>query len=262
METMTILESIILGVVEGATEFLPISSTGHLILASSLLGVLQSDFVKTFEIAIQLGAILAVVVLYFKSFFDWRLLSKLATAFIPTAIIGLAFYKVVKDYALGNSMLVLWTLFIGGVVLILFERWHGRQEDIAPAVAPRDISWRQAVLVGLAQAVAIIPGVSRSGATIIGGLALGINRTTIVEFSFLLAVPTMAAATGFSLYRGGALAFSGQEWTVFAVGFITSFVVALATVRWFLSYIRHHSFTSFGVYRILLSLVFFAYLFA
>ena len=262
MGIMTILESVILGIVEGATEFLPISSTGHLILASSLLGVFQIDFVKTFEIAIQLGAILAVIVLYFKSFFDWRLLSKLAAAFIPTAIIGLAFYNFVKEYALGNNILVLWALLIGGVVLILFERWHGRLEDVAPAVAPRDISWRQAVLVGLAQAMAIIPGVSRSGATIIGGLALGINRATIVEFSFLLAVPTMVAATGFSLYEGGALAFSSQEWMALAVGFVTSFVVALATVYWFLAYIRTHSFTSFGIYRILLSLVFFAYLFA
>lgn len=262
IETMTILESIILGIVEGATEFLPISSTGHLILASSLLGVLQSDFVKTFEIAIQLGAILAVVVLYFKSFFDWRLVSKIAAAFIPTAVIGLAFYQVIKDYALGNSMLVLWALFIGGVVLIAFERWHGKREDVATPIAPQDITYRQAVLVGLAQAVAIIPGVSRSGATILGGLALGINRATIVEFSFLLAVPTMTAATGLALYKGGAIAFSTQEWVLFAVGFVTSFVVALATVYWFLAYIRHHSFTSFGVYRIVLSLAFFVFFFA
>ncbi|MDO8408398.1 MAG: undecaprenyl-diphosphatase UppP [bacterium] len=259
---MDIFESIILGIVEGATEFLPVSSTGHLILASSVLGVLQSDFVKTFEIAIQLGAILAVVVLYFKSFFDWRLLSKLAVAFIPTGIIGLALYKVITAYAFGNDILVLWALLIGGIALIAFERWHGKREDVATPIAPRDLTYRQALLVGLAQAVAIIPGVSRSGATILGGLALGINRATIVEFSFLLAVPTMVAATGLSLYKGEALAFSGQEWTALTVGFITSFVVALATVHWFLAYVRHHSFTSFGIYRILLSLVFFVYLFA
>ncbi len=259
---MTIFQSIILGIVEGATEFLPISSTGHLILVSSLLGVLQSDFVKTFEIVIQLGAILAVVVLYFKSFFNIELIKKLIVAFIPTGIIGFALYHMLKTYLLGSEFVVLIALFVGGVILILFERWLGWVEDKVEAVPASALTYRQAFLVGLAQAVAIIPGVSRSGATIIGGLALGINRATIVEFSFLLAVPTMLAATGLSLYKGGALAFSSQEWTVLAVGFIVSFIVALAAVRWLLTYVRSHSFTNFGIYRILLSLVFFTYLFA
>ncbi len=258
---MTILQSIILGIIEGATEFLPISSTGHLVLASSVLGVLQSDFVKTFEIAIQLGAILAVVVLYFKSFFDIELIKRLSVAFIPTGIIGLALYHVLKTYLLGNEIVVLAALFIGGIILILFERWLGWVENTASVIPPSALSYRQAFLVGLAQAVAIIPGVSRSGATIIGGLALGIARTTIVEFSFLLAVPTMAAATGLSLYKDHAFAYTGQEWVALFVGFIVSFVVALAAIRWLLSYVRAHSFARFGVYRILLSLVFLGYLF-
>lgn len=258
---MTLLQSLILGIVEGATEFLPVSSTGHLILASSLLGVSQTDFTKTFEIAIQLGAIAAVVVLYFKTFFDWQLLFKLAAAFIPTGAIGLALYNVEKRYLLGNEIVVLLALLFGGIILIVFERWLGWVEDKTPAIAPRDLSWGQAVAVGFAQAVAIIPGVSRSGATIIGGLALGLARTTIVEFSFLLAVPTMLAATALSLYKDHAFSYTSHEWIALAVGFIVAFLVALVVVRWFLAYVRRHSFTSFGIYRIAVSLVFLAYVF-
>lgn len=260
---MTLLESLVLGIVEGATEFLPVSSTGHLILTSSLLGILQSDFVKTFEIAIQLGAILAVVVLYFKSFFDWRLLCKLAAAFVPTALIGLLVYPFFKSSLEGSALVVLLALLLGGVALIVFEKWYVvSRGELEPALAPRNLSWGQAIGVGLAQAVAIIPGVSRSGATIIGGLALGINRTTIVEFSFLLAVPTMAAATALSLYKGRALAFTSHEWSVLAVGFAAAFAVALASIHLLLSYVRHHSFTAFGIYRILLSLIFLVWLYS
>jgi undecaprenyl-diphosphatase len=259
---MGVLESFVLGVVEGATEFLPISSTGHLILASSLFGIPATDFLKTFEIAIQLGAILAVIVLYFKAFFDLALLARLAAAFIPTALVGLLVFPVFKNLLEGNVLVVLISLFVGGIVLVAFEYWHGEREDVAPAIVPRELPYGHAVLVGFAQALAIIPGVSRSGATIIGGLALGINRATIVEFSFLLAVPTMLAATALALYKGHAFAYTGQEWLTLGVGFIAAFVVALLAIRWLLGYVRGHSFTVFGVYRIILSLVFFAYLFA
>ncbi len=255
---MTILQSIILGIVEGATEFLPISSTGHLILASSLLGIVQNDFTKTFEIAIQLGAILAVVVLYWKSFFHFELLKKLAVAFIPTGIIGLALYHILKTYLLGNELIVLASLFIGGVIFILFEKWYGKREDMAVVDAP--ITYRQAIAIGFFQAIAIIPGVSRSGATIVGGLTLGIARSTIVEFSFLLAVPTMLAATGLSLLKTS-VAFTPHEWLVLLVGLVVSFLVAMPSIRWLLAYVRKHSFTSFGIYRILLSIVFAAFLF-
>lgn len=258
---MSIIQALILGIIEGATEFLPISSTGHLILASSLLGILQSDFTKTFEIAIQLGAIAAVGVYFFKTFFDWQLLFKLAAAFIPTGLIGLLVYPFFRAALEGNELVVLISLFVGGAILILFERYHGKVEDWATPKPPREVTWREAVLIGFAQAVAIIPGVSRSGATIVGGLALGLARETIVEFSFLLAVPTMLVATLYSLYKGSALAFSAHEWLALTVGFIAAFVVALAVIRWFLTYIRSHSFASFGVYRIALSLVFLAWLF-
>ena len=255
---MTLLESYLLGIVEGATEFLPVSSTGHLILASTLLGIAQSDFVKTFEIAIQLGAILAVVALYWRSFLNIELLKKLIVAFLPAGLIGFAVYPFLKASLLGNNVVVLASLFVGGVILILFERWYGAREDAAPPDAP--LSYRQALLVGFFQAVAIIPGISRSGATIIGGMLLGLARPAIVEFSFLLAVPTMLAATGYDLLTAGT-AFAEQEWLVLAVGFATSCIIAMAAIRWLLGYVRNHSFTGFGVYRILLSIAFATFLF-
>lgn len=255
---MDILQSILLGIIEGVTEFLPISSTGHLILASSLLGITQNDFTKTFEVVIQLGAILAVVVLYWRSFFNIELLKKLLVAFIPTGIIGLAFYHILKAYLLGNNLVVIVSLFVGGVIFIFFEYWRGEVEDRAPETT--SITYRQAIAIGFFQAIAIIPGVSRSGATIIGGLALGIARPMIVEFSFLLAVPTMLAATGLSLLKTN-VAFTPHEWLVLAIGLIVSFLVAMPSIRWLLTYVRSHSFTSFGIYRILLALVFAAFLF-
>lgn len=253
---MTIIQSFILGIVEGATEFLPISSTGHLILASSLLGVLQTDFAKNFEIAIQLGAILAVVVLYWKHFFNWNLLFKLAAAFVPTGLIGLALYHVLKTYLLGNDYVVLGSLFVGGIILIVFEMWYGRKESRVPETAPEDITYKQAIGIGFAQAVAIIPGVSRSGATIVGGMLMGISRPTIVAFSFLLAVPTMVAATGLSLYKSHAYSFTPHEWIVLGVGFVVSFLVAMPVVKWLLNYVRKHNFVGFGIYRIVLSVLF------
>jgi len=260
MVHMTILHSIILGIVEGITEFLPISSTGHLILASSLLGISPTDFVKTFEIAIQLGAILSVVVLYWKSFWNLNLLMKLAAAFIPTGIIGLSLYHIVKTYLFGNEYVVLISLFLGGIVLIAFEYFYGKKEDTLETEPEKPITYRQAIAIGFAQSVAIIPGVSRSGATIVGGLALGISRAAIVEFSFLLAVPTMFAATGLSLLKTST-SFTGHEWLALSIGFIVSFLVALPVVKWLLSYVRSHSFMSFGIYRIILSVIFALWLF-
>jgi len=256
---MTILQSVILGIVEGATEFLPISSTGHLILVSQLIGVVQNEFSQTFEISIQLGAVCAIVALYARSFFDVALLKKLAVAFIPTGIIGLVSYPILKTYLLGNNAVVLASLCIGGIALIFFERRFGKlSENTAPTVAT--VSYRQAALIGLFQAVAIIPGVSRSGATVVGGMLLGIARPTIVEFSFLLAVPTILVATGFSLIASG-MSFAGHDWLALGIGFFISFAVAIAAVRWLLEYIRRHSFAGFGIYRILFSAALAAFLF-
>jgi undecaprenyl-diphosphatase len=256
---MNLLDSAILGVVEGITEFLPISSTGHLILASSLLGLPSTEFLKTFEIAIQLGAILAVLALYWKRFLDLAVLKKVAVAFVPTAVIGLALHDLAKEHLLGNQAVVLWALGLGGVLLIAFELLHKEQESASADLA--SISYKQAALVGVFQAVAIVPGVSRSAATILGGLLVGIRRMAIVEFSFLLAAPVMMAATGLDLAKSASL-FSAGDFGNLAVGFVVSFVVALFSIRFLLKFVRTHTFIPFGVYRILVALILFFALFA
>ena len=251
---MTYLHTLILGIIEGVSEFLPISSTGHLILASHLLHLKQTDFHKSFEIAIQLGTILSVVVLYWRALLiNFEILKRMITAFIPTAVFGFIFYKIIKRVLLGSHTVVLCSLLIGGIILILFEWWH-REKKNAPEELS-DISYRKAFIIGLCQAVAMIPGVSRSAATIIGGLILGIKRKTIVEFSFLLSVPTMAAATGFDLIKSSNT-FSWEEFNLLFIGFITSFIVALLSIKWLLYFIKNHTFLSFGIYRILISLLF------
>ena len=248
---MTLLDAIILGIIEGITEFLPVSSTGHLILASALLKLEDSEFLKSFEIAIQLGAILSVVVLYARSLIKDRVLvQKTLVAFLPTCIIGLLAYKLVKQYLLGNELIVVASLLIGGVVLILFELLHRKKPE-----GTKEISYSQAIFIGLFQCISMIPGVSRSAATIIGGLVIGIERKTIVEFSFLLAVPTMAAATALDIYKSASL-FSSMEIELLAVGFVISFVVALLSIKFLLRYIQNHTFIAFGIYRILVASLF------
>lgn len=255
---MTILDSAILGVVEGITEFLPVSSTGHLILAGELLGLPSTEFLKSFEIAIQLGAIMAVVLLYWRSFLDLGILKRILAAFIPTAVIGLLLHDLAKQYLLGNVTVVLVALAVGGIALIVFELLHKEKEEAMQDV--RSITYKQAVVVGIFQAIAIIPGVSRSAATIVGGLVMGIGRVAIVEFSFLLAVPVMAAATGLDLLKSAGT-FSSADFTNLAVGFVVSFVVALISIRFLLQYVRKHTFIPFGIYRILAALVFFLLVF-
>lgn len=247
-------DALLLGIVEGLTEYLPISSTAHLVLTSHLLDIAQTNFAKTFEIAIQSGAILAVVALYWRKFLDIRVLKTLGAAFMPTAILGFFFYGTIKTYLLGNMGVVLWALAIGGALLIIFERFHREPEDAA--VAPVEgISYGKAILIGLAQSVAMIPGVSRSAATIVGGLLLGVRRTAIVEFSFLLAVPTLAAATALDLFKNYA-AFSHAEFGNLGVGFLAAFTTAIIAIKFLLAYIKNHTFTAFGVYRILLVILF------
>jgi undecaprenyl-diphosphatase len=248
---MSLLHALILGIVEGITEFLPISSTAHLILASRLLA-LDSEFVKSFEIIIQFGAILSVVVLYWKKFWHWDVLKKLVVAVIPTGVIGLTVYKAVKGYLLGNITVVLLSLLIGGIALIVFERFRASTEgDVDFA----EITYRKAFLIGLFQAIAVIPGVSRSAATIVGGSLIGVSKRTIVEFSFMLAVPTMLAATGLELVKGRA-ALAGH-YGVLAVGFLVSFVTAILAIKSFLGYIKRRDFSIFGWYRVVLAAVYY-----
>ncbi|MDP3142353.1 MAG: undecaprenyl-diphosphate phosphatase [Candidatus Omnitrophota bacterium] len=251
---MNLFTAFILGIVEGITEFLPVSSTGHLILTAQFLRLSQSEFLKSFEIAIQLGAILSVMVLYWKKIFvDFKIAKRLLAAFIPTAIIGFIFYKLIKKYLLGNSYVVIWSLFLGGIFLIIFELLHRKEEETIDELSA--ISYKQSFIIGIFQSLAVIPGVSRAAATIIGGLILGLKRKTIVEFSFLLAVPTMLAATAWDLIKN-ARGFTSGEFGFMAVGFFTSFLVAIIAVRFLLYFIRQHSFIVFGVYRILIAILF------
>jgi undecaprenyl-diphosphatase len=250
---MSLLHAIILGIVEGITEFLPISSTAHLILASHLLHLGESEFVKSFEIIIQLGAILSVVVLFWSKFWNWDVLKKLVVAVIPTGVIGLTVYKAVKGYLLGNVNVVLLALLIGGIALIVFERW--RLKNDREEVDFSEITYRKAFLIGLFQAIAVIPGVSRSAATIVGGSLIGVSKRTIVEFSFMLAVPTMLAATGLELVKGRAGLVG--NYGVLAVGFVVSFITAIIAIKSFLGYIKKHDFAAFGWYRVVLAIVYF-----
>ena len=223
-------------------------------LTSYLLHLEQTDFQKSFEIAIQLGAILSVVVLYWRALLvNFEILKRVITAFIPTAILGLIFYKIIKRVLLGSNTVVLYSLLIGGIFLVLFELWHREKESASEEVSA--ISYSKSFMIGLCQAVAMIPGVSRSAATIVGGLMLGIKRKTIVEFSFLLSVPTMVAATGLDLIKSGGH-FSLEEFNLLLMGFISSFIVALLSIKWLIHFIKNHTFISFGIYRILISLLF------
>ncbi len=254
---MNLIDAVILGIVEGFTEFLPISSTGHLILTSKLLGLTSTEFLKSFEIAIQLGAIAAVVGLYGRSFLtNFNIMKKVLAAFIPTAILGLVLYKIIKGFLLGNSQVVLWSFFLGGIFLIVFDLFHREDEKAVDNIA--DISYATAAWIGVFQALAMIPGVSRAAATIIGGLILGLKRRTIVEFSFLLAIPTMLAATGLDLLKT-ATTFSNQEFLLLGAGLIVSFLVALLGIRFLLKYIQNHNFVVFGIYRIAVAVLFWVY---
>ena len=250
---MDYLSAIILAVVEGLTEFLPVSSTGHLILAATLLGLQQTAFVKSFELALEFGSILAVVVLYWRLFLNFEVLKRLAVAFIPTGIVGLLIYRIFKDVLLGNEHVVLWALLLGGIFIIAFE-WRYKERSEIDDIAK--IPYVHCLLIGICQSISVVPGVSRSAPTIMAGLALGMKRQTIVLFSFLLAVPTMVAASGFDLLMSYSEFSSGQI-DFLAVGFVVSFLVALPALKYFLEYVKKNNFIPFGVYRILLVVLFF-----
>ena len=251
---MSILHSIILGIVEGITEFLPISSTAHLILTSNMLQIEESDFLKSFEIIIQTGAILAVIVFYFKKLLDLQVIKRLIVGFIPTGIIGLTVYKIVKEYFLGNTTIVLSSLVIGGVIMILMEKFYFKSH-VTKEIDVRNISYSKCLMIGLFQAIAVVPGVSRSAATIIGGMALGISRKTIVEFSFLLAVPTIMAASILDIYKNFG-SFQSEDFSALSIGFLASFISAIFAIKFLIAYVRKHDFVMFGVYRIALVLCF------
>lgn len=267
---MSIIQAIILGVIEGVTEFLPISSTAHLIITANWLKIPETATLKSFLIAIQLGAILSVAVLYTKKLIKTpKLIIKIGAAFIPTALIGLVVYKLVKNFLMESLPLIAATLIIGGVALIILEKYFSKKTkkqlvNTGQAIATQeiplvDLSYKKAALIGIFQTLAVIPGVSRSAATIMGGLSLGISRQNIVEFSFLLALPTMAAATFLDLYQEPPI-LSGNELIAWVVGLITAFITAILGIKFFLRFIQKNDFQIFGWYRIIAGLVLIAYL--
>lgn len=250
---VTTLQAIILGIVEGLTEFLPISSTGHMIIVSYIMGISEQDFVKTFEIAIQLGAIIAVIFLYYKRFIKGiDIYIKLAISFIPTGIVGLIAYKTIKLY-LFNPFVVAVALIIGGIFLILIDKWTMKRTSEFGDM--EEIPYKSAFFIGCVQCISMIPGVSRAAATIVGGLIVGFDRKQATEFSFLLAVPTMFAATGYDLYKNFGQ-FSNEHIMLLLLGGGVSFVSAILAIKALIYIVPKHGFKHFGIYRIILGLVF------
>ncbi len=254
---MHLLHAVIIALIEGLTEFLPISSTGHMILASTAMGIQEDAFVKTFEIAIQLGAIMAIALMYSKRFFQGiDIYLKLLVAFLPTAVIGFLAYDFIKEY-LFNPVVVSIALVAGGIILIWIDR-HVQQKR-NEVVSLEKIPYRNAFLIGLIQSISMIPGTSRAAATIIGGVFNKLDKRQATEFSFLLAIPTMFAATGYDLLKTPAH-LDTQKWILLGTGFILAFISAWIAVRLFLRMVDHHGFTYFGYYRIVLGIVFLLYM--
>lgn len=259
---MNAFQSIIIGIVEGLTEFIPISSTGHMIITEKLLGITENEFTKMFTIAIQLGAILAVVVLYWKKFFNFQILRfyyKLIIGVIPAIILGLLFSDKI-DELLESTTTVAIALLLGGIVLIFIDKYFNH-----PVIeSEKQVSYRNSFTIGIWQCLAMIPGVSRSAASIIGGMQQKLTRSAAAEFSFFLAVPTMVAATGYKLFKhythsGG---FSGEEIKLLLIGNTVAFVVALLAIKFFIDFLKKHGFRIWGIYRVAIGIILLALIYS
>lgn len=251
---MTLLQTILVAVVEGLTEFLPVSSTGHMIIVQKLLGIdCSSEFVKAFTVNIQFGAILSVVVLYWRRFFQtWDFYWKLFIAFLPAACIGFLLSSTI-DRLLENVGVVAVMLVLGGVLMLAVDKWFCRVSE------NQDVNWKRALLIGFAQCMAMVPGVSRSMATIVGGMSTGLSRKNAAEFSFFLAVPTMAAASGYKLLKllmdPARASTLSDNLMALLIGNAVAFVVALAAIRFFIGFLTKHGFKAFGYYRIVVGVI-------
>ncbi len=250
---MSLLQAIVLAIIEGITEFLPISSTGHMIIGSTVMGIASDSFVKAFTVAIQFGAIASVIVLYWKRF--WQSIKfylVLFVAFVPAAVVGFLLNDVI-DALLERVDVVGWTLIAGGIVLLFVDKWFSRTVEEGSTA----ISYPRALKIGLFQCLALVPGVSRSAATIIGGLSVGLNRRTAAEFSFFLAVPTMLAATVYKLgkFYADGNAFGNEQLVLLITGNVVAFLVAMAAIKLFIGYLTKHGFRLFGYYRIIVGLI-------
>ena len=250
---MDYFQAVVLAIIEGITEFLPISSTGHMIIASSFFGIAHDDFTKLFTVVIQLGAILSVVVLYFKRFFQTLdFYFKLLVAFIPAVVFGLLFSKKI-DALLENPITVAVSLVLGGIILLKVDDWFASKEETQTT---DNISYLTALKIGLFQCLAMIPGVSRSGASIIGGMSQKLSRKTAAEFSFFLAVPTMLGATVkkcYDYYKDG-FVLSHDQINLLIIGNVLAFIVAMLAIKSFIGYLSKHGFKMFGYYRIVAGL--------
>lgn len=250
---MSIFESIVIAIVEGITEFLPVSSTGHMIIAQSLLGMESTEFVKAFTVNIQFGAILSVIVLYWKRFFqtlDFYL--KLLVAFLPAAVIGFLASDYI-DAMLESVQVVAVMLVIGGVLMLFVDKWFNKPDE------NQEMDWKRALKIGFFQCIAMIPGVSRSMATIVGGMTTKLTRKNAAEFSFFLAVPTMAAASGYKLLKllmePSGVQLLADNLTVLIIGNVVAFIVAMAAIKFFIGFLTKYGFKVFGYYRIVVGVV-------
>lgn len=245
---MSWFEAVIIAIVEGITEFLPISSTGHMIITEALLGTEMNDFTKAFTVNIQFGAILSVVILYWKRFLQsWTFYQKLFIAFLPAAVIGFLAGDFI-DSMLENVMVVAVMLLLGGILLLFVDKWFNKP------IQNQEVTSKKAFVIGLWQCIAMIPGVSRSAATIIGGMQQKLNRTQAAEFSFFLAVPTMAAASAYKLLKDYKH-FNSDNIDILLIGNLVAFVVAMIAIKTFITFLQKHGFRLFGWYRIVLGLV-------
>jgi undecaprenyl-diphosphatase len=241
---MTVFQAIIIAIVEGITEFLPISSTGHMIITQSLLGIPSTDLVKAFTVNIQFGAILSVIVLYWKRFFQtWDFYFKLGVACLPLIIAYLLEKQI--DAMLGSVLIVAISMLVGGVFLLFADQWFDRPENEKTI-----LTYKKGFIIGLFQIISVIPGISRSAATIIGGMTQKLSRKNAAEFSFFLAVPTMFAASSLKLFENYK-SISGNDISLLLIGNIVSFLVAMLAIKTFISFLTKHGFRLFGYYRIL-----------
>lgn len=250
---MDIFQAVIFSFVEGLTEFLPISSTGHLILTAKILGIPQSEFVKTFEISIQFGAILGALFLYGKKFIkEPVVLMRVFFAFIPTGVIGFIFYKMIRTFLIGSTEITLISLFLGGILILLFEK-HFKTHEGGSTVA--DLSITQSLAIGAVQSISAIPGISRSAATIFGGMFAGLKREEAVEFSFMLAIPTLAVAAGYDFLKTSSALEPGEVYLML-IGLLAAFLTSIIAIKWLLRFVSRNDLSIFGYYRIGIAIIF------
>jgi undecaprenyl-diphosphatase len=249
-----IFQAILIGVIEGFTEFLPISSTGHMIVASEMMGIPQSRLITAYEVIIQFAAIMAVMLLYCDKIKlqNIDLMVKLLVAFLPLALVGYLFKDDIKT--LFSITVVAWMFIVGGILFLVVEYFYAKKDHASEVAVVEEVSLKQALSIGVAQIFSLIPGTSRAGATIIGGLLVGLNRKASAEFSFLLAIPVMAAVSGYDLLKHYE-AFADANWVAFGVGFIVAFIVAYVTIKLFLAFLERFTFVPFGIYRIVFGVV-------